>query len=356
MRLPRKENNIIDLEKTTELVDRFIESGGTYFDTAFTYNGVEDAIRKALIERHPRGSYTIATKINAQSAKSRVDAQNQLNTSIERLSVNYLDYYLLHGISNSNCHIYDKYGLWDYIKEAKQKGLIRHIGFSYHGNSELLDRLLSTHPEAEFVQLQINYLDWDNPNIQSRENYEVARKHGKPIIVMEPCKGGLLANPPRVAKTLFDKADPQKSYASWAIRYIASLKGIQTILSGMNNQSQIIDNFTSISLKNRLNDNELKLITEVRNAIYNNNLIQCTGCRYCIKTCSKAILIPEILSNYNQEHAFELSKEKAKDDYAYITRHGGKASECIQCHQCEKMCPQHLPVTELLKFCAEIYE
>ena len=196
MRLPQAGEQI-DIEQTSRMVDAFLEAGFTYFDTAYVYNGSEDAARRALVERHPRDRYTLATKLNARVARDAQDARSQLEQSLARTGAGYFDYYLLHALQDSNVRQYDAWGLWDFVREQKAAGRIRRYGFSFHGTPALLDRLLTEHPDVDFVQLQINYADWDNPEVTSGANYEIARRHGKPVVIMEPVKGGALAAPSR---------------------------------------------------------------------------------------------------------------------------------------------------------------
>ena len=231
MRLPKKGLGI-DIEQTSRMVDLFLEAGFTYFDTAYVYIGSEAAIKKALVERHPRTSYTLATKLNAMIAPTEKMAKKQFAASLERTGAGYFDYYLLHALMENTYTKYERFHLWDFAAKQKAEGKIRHLGFSFHAGPALLDRLLKEHPEVDFVQLQLNYAEWENPKVQSRANYEVARAHGKSIVVMEPVKGGNLADPPEEVKQLMKACRPELSYASWAIRFVASLDGIFTVLSG----------------------------------------------------------------------------------------------------------------------------
>ena len=354
MRLPKDEDGKSSVEKTSVMVDKFIEAGGTYFDTAYVYGDSEETTKKALVERHPRDSYTLASKINshAPDCKSEEDCKNQLFKSLERTGAKYFDYYLLHAIGKNNIKEYDDWGIWEFVKEQKEKGLIKHWGFSFHDTAEFLDELLTKHPDAEFVQLQINYADWDNPKIESRACYEVARKHNKPIVVMEPVKGGALANPIDDIKNIFEKANPDMSYASWAIRYVASLDGILTVLSGMSNLEQIEDNLSYMKDFKALDEKEIEVINKVKDTLYGIKSIECTACRYCIEGCPMNIPIPDIFDVRNQQLRLNIPDARAKNSYKFQTNNKGKASECIECGQCEGQCPQHLSIIELLKECA----
>ena len=354
MRLPHKGLHM-DIEQIKTMVDMFIEAGFTYFDTAFVYPGSEAATRKALVERYPRESYTLCTKINAMAALSEKDAKQQFDTSLERTGAGYFDYYLLHAFMENNYRKYDKFHLWDFVKERKEKGLVKHFGFSYHAGPELLDMILTEHPEVDFIQLQINYADWENAAVSSRANYEVARKHGKSITVMEPVKGGKLADPPKEVKKLFEAYHPDMSYASWAIRFAASLDGIITVLSGMSSIEQMQDNVSYMKNFKPLNDEELKIIREAQRIMGTSSTIPCTACRYCVDGCPMNIGIPDIFDAVNKRLG-DGQLEKAEALYRKATETGGKASDCVECRQCESACPQHLPITEHLKTAAKIFE
>lgn len=348
MRLPRK-GIFTDVAQVSRMVDLFLQAGFTYFDTAYIYPGSEEAIRKALVERYPRDSFTLATKMNAfLMAPTQKAAENQFYKSLERTGAGYFDYYLLHGLMENNYEKYERFHLWDFVKAQKEKGLIRNLGFSFHAGPELLDRLLTQHPEADFVQLQINYADWDNPRVRSRENYEVARKHHKPIVVMEPVKGGALADPPEEVKKLFSSCHPEFSYASWAIRFVASLDGILTVLSGMSNVAQMEDNLSFMRSFKPLAEQEQEIIRKAQRILGHSAAIPCTACHYCTGGCPKQIPIPEIFASMNLELG-NGQMDKARKAYAAATEGKGKTSDCIHCLQCERACPQHLSITKYLE-------
>lgn len=351
MRLPKK-GPVIDIRETSRMVDIFLENGFTYFDTAFIYPGSESAIKKALVDRHSRESFTLASKLFAAKIPSAKMAKAELDTSLKRTGAGYLDYYLLHSIMENNYKKYDKFGLWDFVKEEKANGSIRHYGFSFHGGPELLDKILTEHPDAEFVQLQINYADWESPKVRSREVYETARKHGKSIIIMEPVKGGKLADPPEKVKKLFKQADPDASFASWAIRFAASLDGVLTVLSGMSDVSQMNDNVSFMKEFKPLNESELEVIKKAQEIFNKAADIPCTACRYCTEGCPKKIPIPDILAVRNKQ-LYTGKLEEARLDYSAFEV---KASECIGCGSCENVCPQRIDIINQLKICSEIFE
>ena len=353
MRLPKR-GFVINVEQVKTMVDLFLEAGFTYFDTAFVYPGSETAIRKALVERHPRDSFTLATKLNARVAPNEKAARKQFATSLERTGAGYFDYYLLHALMENNYERYEKFHLWDFVKEQKEKGLIRNIGFSFHAGPTLLDKLLTEHPEVDFVQLQINYADWENPKVTSRANYETAREHGKLITVMEPVKGGNLANPPEEIQNLFHGIHPDMSCASWAIRFVASLDGILTVLSGMSNVAQMKDNLSYMKGFHPLDEKEQEAIRQAQRILGNASTIPCTACRYCVEGCPQQICIPDIFAAMNKQLG-NGQMSAAKEDYFRIATEGHRASDCIECHQCEGVCPQHLPITAHLKKAAEMF-
>lgn len=349
MRLP-KNGDAFDLDQVKQMVDRFLEEGFTYFDTAWAYTGSEDAIRQALVERYPRDRFTLATKLAAWiDCKTREDAIAQFETSLQRTGAGYFDYYLLHNLGAQRTQVYEDFDLWNFALEKKRQGLIRHLGFSFHATPEELDEILTRHPEAEFVQLQINYADWENPSVQSRRCYEVARKHHKPVVIMEPVKGGLLANPPEAVASVFRSADPAASYASWAVRFAAGLDGVLTVLSGMSSLEQMEDNLSYMRGFTHLSDQEQTTLKAAQSALAAIPLIPCTSCNYCAKVCPQNIGISGSFAAMNHLTLYRDLKA-AKDQGSWLVGSHGKASpgSCIQCGQCETVCPQHISIREEL--------
>lgn len=356
MRLP-KAGEAIDVEQTKQMVDLFMDAGFTYFDTAWAYAGSEDAIREALVERYPRESFQLATKAAPWiGCESREDAVAQLETSLKQTGAGYFDFYLLHNLGEFRTHFFDQWGMWDWIAEKKAEGVIRHAGFSFHSTPEELDELLSAHPEMEFVQLQINYADWDNPAVQSRRCYEVARKHHKPVIIMEPVKGGMLANPPEQVANVLKAAEPNSSVASWAIRFAASLPGVITVLSGMSDVAQMQDNLSYMRTFETLTDAQRATIERAQHELAKIPLIPCTRCNYCAKVCPNEIGISGTFTAMNMLTLYGNLETAKKERTWQVDRHGKRpADDCIKCGRCEQACPQHIKIRDELARSIELF-
>lgn len=358
MRLPKIDDDNIDIEQTRKMVDLFMDAGFTYFDTAWAYAGSEDAIRQALVERYPRESFKLATKNAAWiNCKTKEDATAQFETSLKQTGAGYFDFYLLHNLGEMRTQYFDNFDLWNWVQEKKAEGLIKHVGFSFHSTPEELEAILTEHPEMEFVQLQINYADWENPAIQSRGCYEVARKHGKPVIIMEPVKGGMLANPPESVQNILRSAEPEMSIPSWAIRFAANLEGIITVLSGMSNVEQMEDNLSYMKDFTGLTDAEKETLKQAQEEINRIPMVPCTTCNYCAKVCPMHIGISGTFTAMNYLTLYhDLPAAKHQEEWL-VGGHGLKpANECIKCGKCEKACPQHIAIRdELVKAHAALY-
>ena len=363
MRLPLLDPNddgSVDLELMKKMVDSFLEQGFTYFDTAWMYCGgkSEEAAREALVRRHPRGSFTLTTKLPAYMLRREEDREWLFQEQLRRTGAGFFDYYWLHDVNSHSIQTFDRLNCWDFILEKKRQGLVRHVGFSFHDGPELLDKVLTEHPEMEYVQLQLNYLDWDSLGVQSHACYDVAVKHGKRVIVMEPVKGGTLAKVPARLEAMFKEREPEMSVPSWAIRFAATQENVMVVLSGMSNMEQLLDNTGYMKDFRPLDDEELALMKKAAEIINESIAVPCTGCSYCTVNCPMHIAIPKYFSLYNadlQELA-EKGWTPQGSYYANLTLQFGKASDCIKCGRCEAMCPQHLPIRRYLEDVAKHFE
>ena len=350
MRLPKQDEKIV-LDKTIDMVDEFIASGFTYFDTAYVYEGSEEMMRKAITERYPRDRFTAASKMAAWKLSSSFSARDMFNESLRRTGLEYFDYYLLHSLQETHFAECGKHGCWDAVRKLKEEGRIRHLGFSFHGDPPLLRRILEEHSEMEFVQLQVNYLDMDSPFVAAAENLRIAKEFGKPVIVMEPVKGGLLSS---VNSALLP---PGVSGPDLALRYAASCDGVKVVLSGMSSLEQVKENIATFSSDKPLSDEDMKAIEAIRKQYREGRMIQCTSCRYCTSGCPKHIDIPLVFRAVNDLRAIG-EHGRPRNYYLDLVEAGkiGRASDCIKCRKCEAVCPQHLPITDLLKECSAILD
>ena len=351
MRLPEKDG-AIDMEHLCRMVDMYMQAGMNYFDTAYVYHGgnSEKAIREALVRRYPRERFMLATKLPARCMKKPEDRDRIFNEQLERCGVDYFDFYLLHSIEDGgNGETYERLDCFNWGLQKKAEGKIRHFGFSFHGSPAYLTSVLDAHPEVEFVQIQLNYADWNNPVVRSGELYEILHERGIPMIIMEPVKGGTLAKLTPELEQMYREARPEASPASWALRFVGSLPGVMTILSGMSTAEQMTDNIGTFVRFEPLTDGERQLVDRVREIMLNVPLIGCTSCRYCTPGCPMHISIPDVFRAVNTMTLYgDVFRPRAF--YGGLIGQGfGRASECIACGQCEGVCPQHLPIIDLLK-------
>lgn len=364
MRLPlldAADTTKIDYETMSKMVDRYMDAGFNYFDTAVPYHNQnsEIAFGECVAKRFPREAYTITDKLSFFVVQKAEELEDFFEGQLERCKVEYFDYYLLHSMNKSYLELAENIGAFDFVQKKKAEGKIRHIGFSFHDNADVLEEFLTRHPEMEYVQLQINYADWENFEVQSRACYETAVRHGKQVLVMEPVKGGLLVNIPDEAKALFKKAEPDMSVASWAVRFAASLPNVAMVLSGMSNMEQMEDNLSYMSDFKPLSESERQLIEKVTEIIASKENIACTVCRYCVDGCPKKIAIPDYFKLMNNISKFgETQIAFAKQYYSHYTDSlgMGKASMCVKCGKCEEHCPQHLPIRKYLEDTAAMLE
>lgn len=359
MRLPLLDKNnpkSIDMPQFEQMVDAFMEAGNTYFDTAFVYHEGESevALGKALVARYPRESFTIATKCLAWALPNKEAAQECLDVSLKRLGTDYVDYYLLHNVGGKRTAKFDEYDIWDFAQEQKAAGKIRYVGFSIHDDAECLDRLLTAHPEMDFVQLQVNYLDWDDPKFDAKRLMEVAAAHGKPVIIMEPARGGVLCKLPEDIAGILEEAKPGSTPAEWAYRFCWNLPNVIAVLSGMSTIDQARENLASYRDNKPFDDSERAALEKVMSELRSMASVPCTACGYCIEGCPSHVKIPDIMALLNLEEMTR-DREFVKGLYSWQAAEG-RASECIRCGACEDMCPQGIGIIEQLERAAEQYE
>lgn len=362
MRLPvlNGDQTDFDYPAIEALFDAFIERGFIYFDTAYTYHGyhAEEAVRRALVERHPRDAFELATKLPLRDFKDADDMERIFEEQLGHCGVEHFDYYLLHNMGHNvyaKCEQHDAFG---FVARKKQEGKIGCVGMSFHDTPELFEEILAKHGDRlDFVQLQVNYIDWEQPNVQARRCLEIANAYGKPVIVMEPCKGGTLVNIPAEAEALMRAYNPDASPASWALRFAASQEGVSHVLTGMNAMGQVDDNCTAFDPFVPLNDEEYAVLAKVRQIIEAQTAIPCTACEYCTHDCPKQIPIPQYFALYNSVERTTGSFSSQAVYYNNLVQAGkAPASACIGCGRCERACPQHLPIRDDLKLVAEKFE
>ena len=363
MRLPllnKDDQTSFDYERINRLVDTFLEKGFTYFDTALTYHGglSEQAIRKSLTERHPRESFTLATKLPPRVLNAKQEQPDIFEGQLKRCGVEYFDYYLVHNLGQIAYKQAEQFDTFGFVRQMKKEGKIKNIGLSFHDVPELLEEILDKYGRMlDFVQLQINYADWENPGIQSRRCWEVARSHGLPIVVMEPLKGGNLAQVPEKAEKLMKEYNPDASAASWAMRYAAGKEGVFMALSGMNAMEQVLDNASYMAEFIPLNEKEEQILARVAEIIEEDTAVPCTTCRYCEDGCPKKIAIPDYFALFNNaKRAVTGNGTSQFVYYLNLAATHGKASDCIACGKCEKACPQHIKIIDALKDVAAQFE
>lgn len=358
MRLPVTDGSTENINDAAfcEMIDSYIEQGFKYFDTAYPYhNGrSEEAVGRCLVQRYARDRFFLASKMPVWLVKEYADYGKYFEEQLKKCQVEYFDFYLLHAMNKDRVKEAENLGGFQFVQSMKAEGKIRHIGFSFHDKADVLDEILTNHPEMEFVQLQINYYDWESENVQSRKCYEVAKKYGVPVIVMEPVKGGTLANMTGRPAEILRELSPEASFASYAIRYAASLENVMLVLSGMSDEQQLVDNTAYMREFTPLDERERAAIARVVEELAAMPTIACTKCRYCVEGCPKKIPIPDVFEDYNMTVQFGIN-ETNHGSYRRHTADGGSADVCIRCGKCEGQCPQHLPIRDLLVKVAETF-
>ena len=348
LRLPEKEGPEVDYDLVCKMVDRYMSFGHNYFDTAYTYldGRSEKGLRECLVKRYPRDSFRIADKLPGYMCKSYDDCRKFFNEQLERCGVDYFDVYMLHWLNGRHYEIAEKCDEFKFLEEIKKEGLAKKIGFSYHDSAELLDKILTAHPTVDYVQIQMNYLDWESEGVQSRRCYDVCVKHNKKIVVMEPVKGGTLSKLPQEAESILRSIHPDWSMPAWALRFVASHDQVEIVLSGMNSMDQMEDNLAE---NDALTEDEYAALEKAVSIINSKTAVPCTGCRYCVSHCPMEILIPDYFKMYNEICRYPDEGWKIKPSYEQLSKGHGMASECIECGSCQEHCPQHIHIPEIMK-------
>ena len=362
MRLPLTDptdEKCVDMSIFCAMVDTFMERGFSYFDTAYMYHGYlsEVFLKDALVARYPRTAFQVADKMHMRYLKEEGQQERLFEEQLQKCGVDYFDSFLIHNLGALNYEIAQRFSTFEYLEGQRAAGRIHRFGFSFHDTADVLDRILTDHPTVDFVQLQLNYLDWEDRNIQSRLCHEVARKHSKPVIVMEPLKGGTLASVPPEVEALFRTRRPELSVASWGIRFAASQEGVETVLSGMSNLEQLLDNTSYMQNLEPMDEEELSLCKKAAEIIRASVRIPCTSCGYCVEGCPKNIPIPNYFALYNVDKQSLNADFSIHEQYYenYLSSHG-KAGDCIACGQCERACPQRIPIIEWMKKVSENFD
>lgn len=359
MRLPQLDENDptkVDVEQVKEMVDEYIKNGGKYFDTAYPYhNGVSELVLKeAVVERYPREDFVVATKLPVFSVEKEEDMEKFFNEQLEKCGVEYFDYYLIHNINEMTHHAVYDFDAFTFVRQKKEEGKIKNIGFSLHDKPDALIEALEAFPDCDFIQLQINYLDWDSHSIEAEKCYEIATQHNKPVVVMEPVKGGSLANLPDDAAKVFHEYDENAEDVSYALRFCNDLDNVFMILNGVSSIEQMKSSISIFKDIQPLNDEEYVLINNVKDIVNNLTPIKCTECNYCIEHCPVNIPISKYFSAYNSNYINKTQGGDQVDAAVYYlvlseNEENGAATDCLECEACVKYCPQHLDIPELLK-------
>lgn len=360
MRLPYKKDNCnkIDLNEVNKMVDKYIESGGKYFDTGYSYlNGKsETSIRECVVKRYPREKILIADKMPVYEMSNNDNPYEIFQTQLERCGVDYFDYYLIHDPENKYYEgICKDLDIFNILNKFKEEGKIRKLGMSLHDTPEVLDKILTEHPEIEFVQLQINYDDWNSKRIRARANYEVCKKHNKPVFIMEPIQGGKLAKVNEKVLKIFNQYD-NRSPAQWALSFVFNLENVDMILSGMHSITDVEENVEFVKGFKKLKKEEIQIINKARDIMQNDTEIDCRYCNYCKEKCTQKIPISTYFQLYNENKQSSKIDEKTFKEYDNITKEKRKASECIKCGKCEEVCPQHIKIRKELEKVALLFE